>query len=101
MPTLYKTCRGDNNLSVHALANSLVIIEIYMNECTGSLKYIKKLVIKFDVFVILLQIYVIYRHFSISIYVMHLNTYCHYHSTNQYYFAMRHVTFEDILPSYT
>ena len=41
MPTLYKTCRGDNNLSVHALANSLVIIEIYMNECTGSLKYIK------------------------------------------------------------
>ena len=43
MPTLYKMCRGDNNLSVPALENSLVIIEIYMNECTGSLKYIKKL----------------------------------------------------------
>ena len=107
MSTLYKTCRGDNNLSVHALANSLVIIQIFLNECTGSLKYVIKLVIKFfhnlsiDVFVILLQIYVIYGNFSISIYVMHLNTYCHYHSTNQYYFAMRHVTFEDILPSYT
>ena len=61
MPTLYKMCRGDNNLSVPALENSLVIIEIYMNECTGSLKYIKKLAI-IDVFVILLQIYVIYRH---------------------------------------
>ena len=45
LPTLYKMCRGDNNLSVPALANSLVIIEIYMNECTGSLKYIEKLAI--------------------------------------------------------
>ena len=101
LPTLYKTCRGDNNLSVHAFANSLVIIEVYMNEYSVYLKYVIKLVIKLDVFVILLQIYVTYRHFSLSIYVMHLNTYCHYHSTNQYYFAMRHVTFEDIVPSYT